>query len=335
VAGRAEATLGGPSTPPTGDETARFEAALPDIEVLQVPRASPGAGIATPDPVVASPWVRPTTLGFPVPPDLRPSLGSVRQDNPRPQEDGCAGHRGTTEAEGCTYGDPGGSFTAVLLGDSHALAWFPALERIAVDRGWRLLSVTKAACQLADVVQWDATLGRVYSECAEWRRAVIERLERLGPDLVVVTNSRGFSLAAADGSGPADVDDQSDLWREGMVRTLDALVPTARHVVVLADTPAATVDVPECISGHRASILDCSTPVDQAIMPEWVDAARSAAAAAGAAFIDPSPWICPSDPCPPVVAGILVYRDRSHMTATFAEALSSHLEETLSRLERP
>ena len=333
VAGRAEAALGAPSaSSPSPDDASRLEAALPHIDVFEAPTRS-SAGTAAPDPDVEVPWIRPRTMAAPVPPGLRPSLATARDDNPQPQEDGCAGDRGTTKADGCTYGGSADSPTMVLLGDSHALAWFPTLEQIAVDRGWRLISITKAACQVADIVQWDNTLGRAYSECAEWRRAVIERMDRLRPDLVVVTNSRGFTLASSDGSGPIRPDDQPVQWQEGMARTLKELVPSAGQVVVLADTPAATVNVPECVSGHKANILDCSTPVIEAIMPAWVDAARAAADAGGAAFIDPAPWVCPSDPCPPIVADLLVYRDRSHMTATFAAALSARLKETLSSIE--
>ena len=47
--------------------------------------------------------------------------------------------------------------------------------------------------------------------------------------------------------------------------------------------------------------------------------------ATGAVFVDPTPWLCPTDPCPVVIGRFLVYRDRHHMTATFARALGSRL----------
>ena len=37
--------------------------------------------------------------------------------------------------------------------------------------------------------------------------------------------------------------------------------------------------------------------------------------------------ICPGDTCPPVIDGVLVWRDSHHVSATFADALG----ETLSR----
>ena len=46
----------------------------------------------------------------------------------------------------CVYGDRGARTTVVLFGDSHAMQYFPALQRIAGRRHWRLVELTKAAC---------------------------------------------------------------------------------------------------------------------------------------------------------------------------------------------
>jgi hypothetical protein len=59
------------------------------------------------------------------------------------------------------------------------------------------------------------------------------------------------------------------------------------------------------------------------------------AAATGATFVDPTPWMCVTDPCPAVIGRFLVYRDEHHMTATFARALASRLLDALSPIVRP
>jgi hypothetical protein len=53
------------------------------------------------------------------------------------------------------------------------------------------------------------------------------------------------------------------------------------------------------------------------------------AAAEGIGFIDPTPWVCPSSPCPAVLGNLLVYRDAGHLTATFAAALTDRLEQAV------
>jgi hypothetical protein len=45
--------------------------------------------------------------------------------------------------------------------------------------------------------------------------------------------------------------------------------------------------------------------------------------------------ICPSDPCPVVFNGMIIYRDDHHMTATFAAAIAGDLLEALPPLAAP
>jgi hypothetical protein len=43
-------------------------------------------------------------------------------------------------------------------------------------------------------------------------------------------------------------------------------------------------------------------------------------------FVDPTPWMCATDPCPTVIGRFLIYRDTHHMTATYARGLARVLE---------
>ncbi|WP_281032988.1 SGNH hydrolase domain-containing protein, partial [Mesorhizobium sp. M6A.T.Ce.TU.016.01.1.1] len=52
----------------------------------------------------------------------------------------------STQAVGCQLGDPQGTRTIVVAGDSHAAQWIPAIDKIARDRKWKLVTFTKAAC---------------------------------------------------------------------------------------------------------------------------------------------------------------------------------------------
>ena len=59
--------------------------------------------------------------------------------------------------------------------------------------------------------------------------------------------------------------------------------------------------------------------------PEWTEGEAAVAKGAGAAFIDPTPWVCRTDPCPAVTGRLLVFRDQHHLTATYARALAERL----------
>jgi hypothetical protein len=86
-----------------------------------------------------------------VPSNLTPPLTRVRQDRPLVERDGCfVGPLGVA-SEGCVYGETGSHTNVVLFGDSHAAAWFPAMELISTERHWRLVVLAKAGCPAEEV----------------------------------------------------------------------------------------------------------------------------------------------------------------------------------------
>ncbi len=300
------------------------------------PTASAGPGSTGGPAATRGPGVTPTaTADEPVPAGLRPSLADARSDLPDPYNDGCHVDALGTQSPACVYGNPGGSSTVIVFGDSHALSWWPAVDRLAIDNGWRFISLTKSACSSADVLQWNANLKRVYTECTQWRANTLARIASERPALVILTNSRSVSIVQPDGT-PIEGAAALDAWQAGLERTVAAVaaIPGVK-VTVIGDTPRSSFDVPVCLSQHRDSILACATPYAQAVSTGWLDAAATAARQGGATFVDPVPWVCPSRPCPPVIGNFLVFRDEHHLSRPFAAALASHLGEELPAIPAP
>jgi peptidoglycan/LPS O-acetylase OafA/YrhL len=310
----AAASAAGLAGPPTG--------ASPSPAGASTSLLSPKA-MASPSPEA--------TVDRPVPADLQPSLATARNDYPVPGVQGCLVLVEGTLSPGCVYGDPRGSRTAVLFGDSHALSWFPAVDRVARTNGWRLINLTKTACGSADVVQWLDSLGRAYTECSQWRANSFARIARERPSLVILTNSRAIAIAQ-DGRILRGADALAP-WRAGLERTIARIALTGDpQVAVIGDTPRSAFDVPVCLSKHRDSILACATPYASALNPSWLAAGAAAAAWGHATFIDPSVWICPSRPCPPVIGNFLVFRDKQHLATPFSAALADYLGAALPKL---
>ena len=281
----------------------------------------------------SAPAPRAPTPAGPVPDGLRPSLAEARDDLPAPYDDGCHVEPLGTVSGPCTYGDPDGDRVIVTYGDSHALSWFPTVERFAREHGWRFLNFTKSACASADVATWNGILKRPYAECVAWREHVLERIAAEHPDVVLVANSRVGTVLADDGATELAGAARREAWRAGLERTLERLKPLADRVIVIGDTPRSTVDVPVCLSEHRDDALACATPVDAALDPTWLDGERAVATASGVGFIDPTAWICPTDPCPAVIGDFLVLRDEHHLARPFAAALASRLGAAIETLE--
>ena len=58
----------------------------------------------------------------------------------------------------------------------------------------------------------------------------------------------------------------------------------------------------------------------------------TAVASAGAMLLDPTPWFCARDICPPIIGNVLVDRDDNHMTATYALTVTPVLAERLGSI---
>ena len=50
-----------------------------------------------------------------------------------------------------------------------------------------------------------------------------------------------------------------------------------------------------------------------------------------AGFIDPEIWVCPTNPCPAVVWGRLVHRNRGHLTVSFPRTQWGRMKRAILR----
>ncbi len=297
-------------------------AASPAARPTSVP-AAVALPISTPAAIPVAPAAtKPTAAPGPqrLPADVAPALTKARKDSESIVRDKCSLAISGSKPPVCFYGPKDATLTVALVGDSHAAHWFPALERLAGERGWRLVPFTKYSCTFVDMRIYSAWLKREYTECEAWRTNVVKALQELEPDLVVVTSHRWF---------PTIVAGDNDATRQGeaMARLLDQL---PGRIALLADTPLSRYDVPACLSRNLDDIRRCTTDRAYAFGSKPRARERVAAHLTGAALVDLSDAICPGKGrCPAVVDAMIVYRDDHHLTATFAASLAPILGERL------
>ncbi|MGK5531687.1 acyltransferase family protein [Streptomyces sp. URMC 129] len=260
-----------------------------------------------------------------LPGNLSPALADIKDNKSAVYQDGCHMGYTSTETPLCVYGDRSSDEVVVLFGDSHAAQWFPALDRLARERGWRLISLTKASCKVAAVTIIKD--GAPYESCDAWRANALEEIRRSGPSLVIA--------ASSDAGDPVDATgDLLQEWTAGYRETFRHLVDTGARVAVLLDTPWPDEDAVECAALHPLALGRCESRLPDAIRDATRrEAATDAAAATGVSVIDPLPWLCTAaGTCPVVVGDTFVYRDDNHVSEAYAEALAPVLGERLSEL---
>lgn len=248
----------------------------------------------------------------------RRTANLVAKDRPRIYFDGCHLNLRDTQQPPCEYGGPGPT-TIALFGDSHAAQWFPPLEAIAVERGWRLLSLTKAGCSPMDFPIIQVMLKRRYTECEEWRASVIARLREQRPALVIYAASRPKILVD-------EVDRASRRQSDALAKTIRAVGAPA---AIIADTPDFLEAASQCLSRDPSTPERCARARAEALPPEYADRERRAARLTGAAYIDMNDAICPGESCGVVVGGMVAFHDRSHLASQFSRSLAARLAQRL------
>jgi len=262
---------------------------------------------------------------------VRPNPLHARDDRSRAFYDGCLIGIAGTNSNKCLYGDPEGKKTLILFGDSHAMQYFSPLERLANENHWRLIALTKAECTPGEVRILSMIEEREYSQCDAWREKTMERIEESGSRaMVVMSGDTAYTPYSEDGETLSGRE-ASEALEEGYLKTLERIHRAGLQTIVIRDTPASSSDVPSCVSEDLQNLDKCAFER----VHDWnleFDV-RAAQRSPYAHLIDITDEICPGDLCRAVIGNALVYRDKTHLTATFARTLSPWIGEGIKETE--
>ncbi len=269
---------------------------------------------------------RPTPRPLPViglPADVRPSVWDASEDEEQLRRNYCLESEEATRPKRCVFGNTRSKFVVALVGDSHASHWFPAIQRVAKKRDWRVVTFVKVSCPFADMPVKNLRLKRTYTECARFNENTVAALMKLKPDLVITALFRfQYPVRSSDESAT----------EQGLsvARMLDQ-VPGKK--VILADVPFASHDVPACLSKNLKDVRRCAVASFRRSSGGSPERERIAAKRSGGSIINLGRAICggPGD-CPVVRDGMIIYRDTHHLTATFARSLAPALDRALNRV---
>ena len=248
-----------------------------------------------------------------VPATIIPAPADAPDDVPSGYSKGCQATATTATPKFCDYGDPNGGTHIVVLGDSKMFQYAGALDIIGREHGWRITTAIKSACS------WTAQTATYhdapYVSCGEFNARVLDYLTEDPPDFVLTSGSP-YPVWGADTTDALRAEGLAEQWHRTQA--------TGAQVIVLVETPRPTASRPvyECVTTNRDNPSVCA--FDRAHAVE-VSAAPSQVLAAdavdGVAVVSISDYVCPRSRCAPVIGGVLVYRQGSHMTNSYAQSL--------------
>ncbi|HEX2892757.1 MAG TPA: acyltransferase family protein [Marmoricola sp.] len=224
----------------------------------------------------------------------------------------------------CTFGDTTSTKNVLLVGNSHAGQWLPALQQVAHDQHFKITTILASRCALADTRQQFDTAANATS-CLGWVHRATQRVVALHPDLVVMSNR--ISVGAQPTAGKSS----DELYREGYASVLAAWRDAGIRTVVLRDTPAPGQSVPDCVAEKQSSYQACD-----GTRSSWLPNAPEQQAVHDVhspliTFADLTDHICGPTTCTAVTGGVITYFDATHLTATYARTLAPYLEPIVTK----
>lgn len=257
-----------------------------------------------------------------LPSNLTPTLQQAVLDQPIIYDNNCHASFSATKPKHCVFADTNSTKVIGIFGDSHAAQWFPAFEEVAKTRHWKLLTYTKRGCPPADIPTYSKVLGKVYNECAPWRKNVLNQMVADGVQVVFIAHFD--RLLSATTRIPMWQKD----WRAALQGTVDALTSRGITPVLIEDTPYPGQDVPTCLSRHYTNVQLCSPSVGSAYRPDLNQMLHDFHDA-GVNVLWVHDWFCTATACPTIVGNVLVYRDDNHMTVSYSRLIAPLLEASI------
>lgn len=239
-----------------------------------------------------------------------PDLAAVEQSVPPYVENGCRNKPPARAFEQCTFGPADAPFRILLVGDSHAGQWEPAVQQLAQERGWSYTTVVRVKCPWSTAPKRDES-----AEVAEGCREHIDRLTRAldqseSFDLIITS---WFVRTPNAGIGDEIVPGFRTAWAPSLER--------GTPIVVIRDTPAIGNDASSCLASNRNDVDVCA--INRSTALEATDQAVVAADGLdGVAVLDLTRYFCDAEVCPLVIGGVVVYRDGNHVTDAYMQTLA-------------
>ncbi|HVB52448.1 MAG TPA: acyltransferase family protein [Acidimicrobiales bacterium] len=269
--------------------------------------ASVGPAAKVPVAVAVAQAVTAAENRAPVPPLTSPSLLSAPSDSENIGD--CSGFN-KLRNKICEFGDPSGTKTIVVFGNSHTTMWVPAIARAAKAEHWKFFPVVKESCGY-DFYTALARGVSPNSQCPQWYAWAKNVIAHLHPNVIVI----GSYTKTSD-------------WFQGEKTTIAQLKPLTKRLVLLSDTPwipspagcllRSGVTQKNCLWHESPKRVRAQRLTREVALQEQVN------------YVDVTPWFCDDKLCPSLINGIVPYKDGAHVTPQYSRYLGNAMQKALN-----
>ena len=211
----------------------------------------------------------------------------------------------------CEKGDPNGTIRVGFIGDSHTRQYFTPIDNLAHKYHWKLTMISKSACPIANSSIFPTSVTS--DTCKDWNSRLEKYFTTIEPfDLIINSNSSGVThgdpaVAAA------------------YAMTAKTQLARGTKWFVIKDNPKPMDNFIPCIIAAGANAaLACANSREAAMYP--VDLLPGAIANLPGVTVANFTDVFCHRVCPALIHGVMVYRDRSHITSKFSRLMQPKLD---------
>jgi peptidoglycan/LPS O-acetylase OafA/YrhL len=225
---------------------------------------------------------------------------------------GCDAAENASTSKICRLGDEASPKTLVFFGDSHAEMLMPTVLKLAARDGWAVIPLVKSGCNpgLWLGSGFPNTPTQQISLCHAWYKWALGKAKSLRPDVTLMAGCCGGVVGT---TAAAETRGYTSLAR--------AMRRFSASVVLVADNEGVRKEPVDCLLARGATMRTCTTK-QASLRLSFNNHLATLATSAGFGFMKTRGWFCYQNECPMVVANTIVYRDKGHITQTYAVKLT-------------
>jgi hypothetical protein len=237
----------------------------------------------------------------------------------------------------CTFGDKKSTKTLVLTGDSQAWMWEPAFNLWGIANHYRVIVLTKSACQpWEDAHQVYADLSP-FPECAVFQSNAVKKIDQLKPAIIVA--------AGAIPSWPAgycttcSYTSRLNTYKQDVEKFVARVKSSGAKILLVQPSPnfdafdyttKSNLQAPTCLTLHPKSIQSCENSSTKDMFDYYLSLVLSPTTIpSGTEMLPLNDLLCTSKICPMLVDSHLVYVDDDHVSFQWATFSATALGQLL------
>jgi peptidoglycan/LPS O-acetylase OafA/YrhL len=234
----------------------------------------------------------------------------------------------------CNFGrmkSPGDSYEVAVFGDSMADHWVPLAESFAQARGYAARQVTNGGCALFFGIEIPEPSAAKALECASYQSEAQKFLDaNRGLKLAVVSAYWSKWMARVDAMPPSispPGSEAASLFDSVLAATLGEFTKRGIKVLLIGQIPTYQRLPVRCIVAALRDGSDTSpcgltaNDAEREVGASNASLNRLAAANPAISVFLPSSVMCQSERCPPMLAGVMLYKNEGHVNRFGAEYL--------------